>query len=160
MARSSWAATFAVAMVLALPACSDDTSDTPASPTPSPTQSMSATMEVETVTTATSSLGTILVDEDGMTLYLFTKDTQGSGASTCAGDCLTAWPAVEAPAQAGSGVDAAKLGSITRDDGSKQATYNGWPLYYYQDDTAPGLATGQGVGGVWWVLDPAGDAIR
>ena len=85
MARSSWAATFAVAMVLALPACSDDTSDTPASQTPSPTQSMSATMEVETVATATSSLGTILVDEDGMTLYLFTKDTQGSGASTCAG---------------------------------------------------------------------------
>jgi predicted lipoprotein with Yx(FWY)xxD motif len=99
-------------------------------------------------------LGDYLVDAKGMTLYLFTQDTPG--ASTCTGGCLKAWPALVAAGNvtAGPGV-AGKLDVITRaDDGSKQVTYNGYPLYYWKKDQAPGDTTGQGIGGVWFVVPP------
>lgn len=112
-----------------------------------------------TVATASSKLGTILVDGKGMTLYLFTKDTQGSGRSTCSGACLAAWPPVTGTPTAGAGVDKALLGTLTRSDSTTQATYNGWPLYYWAGDSAAGDTNGQGVQQVWWVLDPAGNAI-
>ena len=60
----------------------------------------------------------------------------------------------------GDGIDASKLGITTRKDGSVQVTYNGWPLYYYDKDKAPGDATGQGVGGVWYVVSAAGEQIN
>jgi predicted lipoprotein with Yx(FWY)xxD motif len=109
--------------------------------------------------TAESTLGTILVDAEGMTVYLFTKDTGGS--SVCNGDCAVAWPPVPATGDdtAGTGVDAAKLGSITRDDGTQQLTYAGKPLYYYAADNAPGDTKGQDVNDVWYVMDPAGNMI-
>ncbi|WP_341359392.1 hypothetical protein V5H98_16930 [Georgenia sp. M64] len=112
-----------------------------------------------TVMTAESDLGTILVDGEGMTLYMFTNDTQDSGESVCEGDCLVAWPPLEGEPTAGEGVDDSLLGTIERSDGSTQASYNGWPLYYWAQDTAPGDVTGQGVGDVWYVLDPAGEPI-
>ena len=96
-----------------------------------------------------------------MSLYLFTNDTQDSGASTCADDCLAAWPALlsDGDPVAGEGVDAALLGTITRDDGTTQVTYNGWPLYYYAEDTAAGDTNGQGVGDVWFLVTPEGEAV-
>ena len=105
--------------------------------------------------------GPILVDSAGMSLYLFTKDTQNSGASTCTGDCLVKWPALvtDGDPVAGEGVDESLLGTITRDDGTTQVTYNGWPLYYYAEDTAPGDTTGQGVGDVWFLVTPEGEAV-
>lgn len=109
--------------------------------------------------TASTDLGTILVDAKGMTLYLFTKDTQNSGKSTCEGQCLAAWPPLLGEPKAGKGADKSLLGTITRTDGTTQATYNGWPLYYWAKDSAPGDTTGQGVNGVWWVLNAAGDAV-
>ena len=99
-------------------------------------------------------LGAFLVDSKGMSLYIFTKDTPG--VSNCSGKCLAAWPALVASGDlvAGSGV-AGKLDVITRaDDGTKQVTYNGYPLYYWKNDKAPGDTTGQGVGGVWFVVPP------
>ncbi len=111
----------------------------------------------ETITTTTTDLGTFLVDADGKTLYLFTKDSPGK--STCEGQCLAAWPPVEGPAQAGNGVDGSLLGTTQRSDGSTQATYKDAPLYYYGADKKPGDTTGQGVGGVWWVVSPQGEAI-
>jgi predicted lipoprotein with Yx(FWY)xxD motif len=108
------------------------------------------------------SLGSILVDSKGMTLYLYTKDTQNSGASTCYGQCATFWPALTtsgAPA-AGSGLDDSKFGTITRTDGTTQVTYNGWPLYYYAKDKQAGDVNGQKVGGVWFVVSPSGDAVQ
>ena len=101
--------------------------------------------------------GDVLVDGEGMTLYLFTKDSPGT--SVCTGDCASAWPPLtgENP-QVGPAVTA-DLDTIEREDGSTQVTANGWPLYYYQPDSAPGDATGQGVGDVWYVLSPAGEAI-
>ncbi|WP_461104850.1 COG4315 family predicted lipoprotein [Tessaracoccus terricola] len=111
------------------------------------------------LTMAESDLGEILVDGDGMTLYLFTNDTRGSGASTCEGQCLVNWPPLVGVPTAGEGVDDSKLGSFTKPDGTVQATYNGWPLYYWVQDTEPGQTTGQGVQGVWFVLDRDGEAV-
>jgi predicted lipoprotein with Yx(FWY)xxD motif len=106
--------------------------------------------------------GSILVDGEGMSLYLFTNDTQNSGTSTCTGECLVEWPALttEGDPVAGEGVDATLLGTITRDDGSTQVTYNGWPLYYFHEDAAAGDTNGQGLGGVWFLVSPEGEAIE
>jgi len=102
-------------------------------------------------------LGAILTDANGMTVYLFTPDTT-SDASACYDKCAENWPVVEAtdnmtlPA----GVPGT-LGSFDRTDGVKQATYNGIPLYLWAKDTKPGDATGQGVGGVWFVVPPGAE---
>jgi predicted lipoprotein with Yx(FWY)xxD motif len=110
---------------------------------------------------ATSPLGPILVDAKGFTLYAFTKDTQGS-ASTCSGGCSGTWPALLAKTApvAGSGVDATKLSVIARADGTPQAAYNGWPLYYFAKDAKAGDTTGDKVGGVWFVVDATGTMVR
>jgi predicted lipoprotein with Yx(FWY)xxD motif len=108
-----------------------------------------------------SKLGSMVTDSAGMTLYRFDKDTNKPPASNCKGSCATTWP----PLLAGSaglsgisvqGVDKALLGTITRDDGSLQVTLNGWALYYFASDSAPGDAKGQGVGGVWFAATPEG----
>lgn len=109
------------------------------------------------VATAESEFGTILVDGEGMVLYLFTQDTPN--VSTCFDGCLAAWPILEGEPTAGEGVDDSLLGSIERDDGTVQATYNEWPLYYFAQDVAPGDTTGQAVNDVWWVIDTEGAAI-
>jgi predicted lipoprotein with Yx(FWY)xxD motif len=111
---------------------------------------------VTTVKTATSSLGSIVVDGDGQTLYLFTPDT--GPTSTCTGGCATAWPPLTGPATAGDGVTGA-LGVTTRSDGTQQVTLDGHPLYRYASDNAPGDTNGEGSGGKWYVLDGSGTAI-
>lgn len=99
-------------------------------------------------------LGAYFTDRDGRTLYMFTKDTK-AGKSVCNGDCAAAWPAFtsEEPLSLPQGVDG-ELTTITRDDGSTQVAYNGMPLYYWAKDTVAGDVTGQGVGGVWFVVAP------
>lgn len=158
----------ALALVL-LSACSSGAPAAPASsagapassaPATSMPASAPATADATTLTLAMtdSSLGSILVDGKGMTLYLFTKDAPNT--SNCAGPCLAAWPALLGKPTAGKGVDAAKLGSFKRSDGSTQASYNGWPLYYWQGDSKPGDVTGQNVNEVWFVLDKTGKAVK
>jgi predicted lipoprotein with Yx(FWY)xxD motif len=109
-----------------------------------------------------SSLGTILVDSKGNTLYVFLQDT--GDTSTCTGDCAASWPALiakgEVKAGGGGGVDESLLGTSARDDGTMQVTYNGHPLYFFSGDQAPGDTNGQGIGDVWFVVSPAGDAIK
>jgi predicted lipoprotein with Yx(FWY)xxD motif len=88
----------------------------------------------------------LIAGSNGMTVYTFTSDTAGSGKSACSGGCLTKWPALTVAAgattTAGSGVTG-QLGTITRvDDGSLQVTYNGLPLYFFQNDKAPGDTNG------------------
>ncbi len=109
--------------------------------------------------TKTDKLGSFLVDGKGMTLYLFTKDSPNT--SVCYDKCATAWPPLltSGTPVAGNGVDASKFGTTTRKDGTTQVTYNGWPLYYYFKDKAPGDVTGQNVGTVWFVVSPTGDKI-
>jgi predicted lipoprotein with Yx(FWY)xxD motif len=107
-------------------------------------------------------LGQILVDESGMTVYLFLSDTPTT--STCYSTCATVWPPVVttgAP-QAGAGAQASLLGTITRTDGKVEVTYAGHPLYYFVQDKAAGDVKGQGINGfgaLWWVLSPSGTAI-
>jgi predicted lipoprotein with Yx(FWY)xxD motif len=113
-------------------------------------------------TSESATMGTYLVDDQGMSVYLFMNDTQNSGKSVCAGNCATNWPPVlvnSAPT-AGTGVDASLLGTITRDDGSLQATYNGWPLYYFAKDSAPGDTMGQGAVNSWYLVSAAGDPVK
>jgi len=101
------------------------------------------TVEAKPVGTA----GTVLVaGSNGMTVYIFTKDTKDSGKSVCTGGCLVTWPALTVAAgetpTGGAGVTGT-LGTITReDDGTLQVTYNGLPLYFFQNDKAPGDANG------------------
>ena len=107
-----------------------------------------------------TTVGKVLVDQVGMTLYMFTKDTQGQ-TSTCVDKCLAAWPAFSATnPTAGTGLDASKLTTIARPDGTPQVAYAGWPLYYYAEDSKPGDITGQGSNNVWWVLDASGTPIE
>ena len=143
----------------AAPATSAPATSAPASSAPA-SASMPATADATTLALAMadSSLGSILVDGKGMTLYLFTKDT--TNTSNCTGQCLVAWPPLIGKPTAGKGVDDSKLGSFSRTDGSTQATYNGWPLYYWQKDTKPGDVTGQDVNNVWFVLDRDGNAVK
>ncbi len=103
-------------------------------------------------------LGAIVTDSAGLTLYRFDKDTAQPSASNCNGACATLWPPVPAGGQAASvkGIDSKLVGTVTRADGSKQLTLNGWPLYRYTPDTKPGDTKGQGVGGTWFVITPAG----
>ena len=127
---------------------------------PGPSTAGTAGTSATSLATATSSLGTIVVDGTGMTVYQYDKDTQGAGTSTCSGQCATNWPAVHGGAAmpAVDGVTGT-VGTITGTDGQPQLTLNGWPLYYYAGDTAAGDTKGQGVGGIWWVLTPAGERV-
>ncbi|MGH3665601.1 MAG: COG4315 family predicted lipoprotein [Egibacteraceae bacterium] len=112
-----------------------------------------------TVATADSEYGVILVDAEGLTLYVFDTDTEGE--STCYDDCQANWPplAADAEPEAGEGADAALLGTTERTDGSMQVTYDGRPLYYFAGDRTAGDTNGQAVGDVWWVVAPDGAAI-
>lgn len=100
-------------------------------------------------------VGTYLVDDKGMTLYLFKKDTPNKSVCGAANGCLGRWPVFFADAvDPAAGIDAAAVGVITRDDGLKQTTYKGQPLYYFFNDKDTGDVYGQGMGGVWFVVAP------
>ncbi|MFI9329754.1 hypothetical protein ACIGZJ_19695 [Kitasatospora sp. NPDC052868] len=102
-------------------------------------------------------LGAIVTDGNGFTLYRFDKDTATPPMSNCNGTCATNWPPVPADGSATvKGIDGKLVGSVTRADGSKQLTLNGWPAYRYAPDKKPGDTLGQGVGGTWFVLTPTG----
>ncbi|MEX0869640.1 MAG: hypothetical protein WD011_08200 [Nitriliruptoraceae bacterium] len=107
-----------------------------------------------------TSLGSIIVDADGHTLYIFEPDEQGP--STCTGGCAASWPphTIDGEPVLGAEVDATLVGTAERDDGTQQLTYDGWPLYRWVSDSAPGDVTGQGVQDVWWVIAPDGTVIR
>lgn len=113
-----------------------------------------------TVTLADSDYGKVLVGKDGKTLYMYDPDKQGK--STCYGSCAHAWPPliVKSKPTAGGGVHKDLLGTVKRKDGSTQVTYNGWPLYYWENDHSAGDMTGQGVDDIWWVLGADGKPVR
>lgn len=110
------------------------------------------------VAVASADAGEILVDGEGRSLYRFLNDTE-QGASTCVDACLDNWPILEGEAQAGEGADGAALGTLTRNDGATQVTYDGWPLYYFAGDSAAGDTNGQGVGDVWYLVAPDGSTV-
>lgn len=97
---------------------------------------------------SSGSLGSIMTDTKGMTLYIYSKDT--SGVSNCSGACLKAWPAYTAPSNAGT--LPANVSVIKRSDGTSQYAWKGMPLYYYVGDKKAGDVNGNGIGGVWSVV--------
>jgi predicted lipoprotein with Yx(FWY)xxD motif len=106
-------------------------------------------------------VGTVLVNADGQTLYLFEADN--GSKSSCSGECASLWPPVTTTGNATGtmGATASMLGTTTRDDGSTQVTYNGHPIYTYSGDTTSGQANGEGLntyGGLWYAVTTAGTA--
>jgi len=112
-----------------------------------------ATAKAPALRVVRTSAGTVLASSRGLTLYYYTEDKPGSGESVCTGSCATAWPPLTAPVRAPAGVRLpGPLGMITRPGGVRQVTINGYPIYLYAGDKAPGQATGNGIGGVWHVI--------
>jgi predicted lipoprotein with Yx(FWY)xxD motif len=146
-----------VALIAA--ACGTSSPSGNSSTASTPSSSPSASAASSTALKATTIGGVkVLANAKGFTLYSFAPDT--ATKSNCNGSCATYWPPVKGPATAGAGVTG-KLGTITRSDGSTQATYNGHPLYTYVSDTAPGQDKGNGLnlsGGVWHVVPASGGA--
>ena len=118
----------------------------------SPSAVASQVTDAVVAVSTSGDLGEFLVDAEGRTLYVFLNDSPGT--SVCEAECATNWPPATlgegAALAAGDGVSA-QLGTLERDDGTVQLTLEGWPLYRYAGDAAPGDATGEGVGGVWFV---------
>lgn len=99
------------------------------------------------------SLGKVITDAEGKTLYFFSKDANGQ--SSCYDSCSDIWPTYYSESlNVSSGLEASDFDSIERDDGTMQTTYKGWPLYYYYTDAAAGDSNGQGVNDVWFVAKP------
>ena len=151
-------------LALTISACgsSGSSSSTGATSTPaasassSTSASSSAATGGSTVSETTVGGQQVLTNAKGDVLYWFVPDTKTE--SKCEGSCLTFWPAVAGPVTAGSGVTGT-LGTITRSDGSKQATYDGHPLYTFAGDKSPGQNKGNGVnasGGLWWEMTVSG----
>jgi predicted lipoprotein with Yx(FWY)xxD motif len=161
--RKIWGAAGLAALALTVSACASSASsssstaaNTPAAGGNSSSAAASASAGGSTVTEKTIGSEQVLVDSQGMTLYWFAIDT--SSKSNCSGQCATYWPPVKGPLTAGSGVTGT-LGTITRSDGTTQATYDGHPLYTYIGDKSPGQNTGNGKnlsGGLWWEMTVSG----
>ncbi|MFI8851044.1 hypothetical protein ACIGW3_12790 [Streptomyces sp. NPDC053499] len=161
MRTTARTAVFTVTALLgatALGGCSDGDGGGGSSPSPSPSKNAG------TVQLRSTDLGKILVDGSGRTIYLFEADK--SSKSTCDGGCAEAWPPVlvkgKAKPKAGSGVKSGLLGTSKRDDGDRQVTYKGHPLYLYAGDDKPGDTNGQALdqfGAEWFVLAPSGKKI-
>jgi predicted lipoprotein with Yx(FWY)xxD motif len=159
--RTIWGAAGLAALALTVSACASSSSssataaNTPAAAASSPASSPSAASGGTALAVKTIGGQQLLINPAGLTLYWFVPDT--STTSKCTGSCATFWPPVKGPATAGSGVTGT-LGTITRSDGTTQATYDGHPLYTYAADT-PGTAKGNGLnlsGGVWHEMTASG----
>ncbi|MFJ7911623.1 hypothetical protein [Kitasatospora sp. NPDC096204] len=123
-----------------------------------PSSSPSAPAAGVTMQTAQDpKLGTIVTDSAGFTLYRFDQDRNSPSESYCNGSCATIWPPEHADGNVTvKGVDSKLVGTVTRDDGTRQITLDGWPAYRYSPDTKPGDTKGQGIGGTWFALTPSG----
>jgi predicted lipoprotein with Yx(FWY)xxD motif len=151
-------ATALVLAALALAACGGSGSNASGSPAPP----KNANGRSATVGVANETVGKILVDSQGRTLYLFERDS--GTKSTCTGACAVEWPPLRAIGKptVGGGTNASVIATSARTDGKPQVTYNGHPLYLFSADQKAGDTNGQGVnafGGLWYVLSPSGDEI-
>lgn len=157
-----------IIFALFLAACSPAVITTPAAPAPTATTAglpnTAATSAPQASLLKLKSqpiLGNILASSSGMTLYIFMKDTPGT--SNCYDKCATNWPPLTVSAGAslngGNGISA-KLGTTQRKDGTMQLTVNNMPVYFFGKDKSAGDANGQGVGGIWWVLDGSGNIVK
>jgi predicted lipoprotein with Yx(FWY)xxD motif len=159
MTRKYFAGAGAIGLVaLAVAGCGSSgggSNSTPAAPAASSSSGPS-------VSASSTSLGKIVVDGKGRTLYLFAKDT--GKQSTCSGACASNWPPYTAASKpaAGGGVSASAISLVKRSDGAKQVTLDGHPLYYFSGDQSAGQMNGQGVnafGAKWWAVAPSGTQV-
>ena len=132
-----------LAGLMVFSACNDDEE------TPAPVQDEEPSVELGN----DSQLGKYLTDEEGLTLYFFTPDVDGNSA--CEGGCVGNWPLFYlSNIKVGQGLDAGDFGTIIRNDGEKQTTFKGWPLYYFSGDDQAGEINGDQAGGEWFVAKP------
>jgi predicted lipoprotein with Yx(FWY)xxD motif len=133
-----------------------------ASTTGTPESSVPVTGQVVVKAISNFDYGPVLATGDGLPLYIFNKDTQNGTTSACTDEtCTTTWTPLttEGTASAGPGAIQSMLGTITRDDGSIQVTYNGWPLYTYSGDASSDTTNGQGAEPGWTLIAPSGKAV-
>ena len=146
--------------VLALGACgSSSKSSSPSTSSEPSTTTVSDA--AATVKVATTSLGKVLVDDKGLTLYRFDNDTTPGKSACAAGVCEQTWPPeiVTGTPSAGAGIDASKLTTFTRDDGKPQLQIDGHPLYHFVQDAKAGDTKGQGILGKWYAAGPGGAKV-
>lgn len=108
-----------------------------------------------------SKYGTVLVNASGMTLYRYTLDKKG--VSACGAGCVGFWPPYlkgKAKLTAGTGANAALLGTIKRSNGVLQVSYAGFPLYVYAGDKKPGAVAGEGFEKKWYLVSAAGAMVK
>jgi predicted lipoprotein with Yx(FWY)xxD motif len=168
LTRRTTFAALSLGAALALTSCgggstSHDATNTGGStPQNPPTGTSTSTPNALALRVRQTSLGPVLADRDGMTVYLLTSDKPNT--SLCNAQCLTYWPAVAAPKSAGNlpGITA-RLSTTKSTAGTPMATAGGWPLYTFVNDRAPGDVTGEGMasfGGVWYAVSPSGQPVR
>jgi predicted lipoprotein with Yx(FWY)xxD motif len=123
-----------------------------------PTSQQTDPNQVKLTATTVGQLGQVVTDAAGMTLYRFDGDTANPPASNCDGKCAQTWPPELATSSTATldGVDQSVVGVILRKDDTKQITINGWAVYRYSKDTAPGDAKGQGLMQKWYAVTPQG----
>jgi predicted lipoprotein with Yx(FWY)xxD motif len=140
-------------LVLGLAACGGGGAEAPHNSAASADSAVS-------VKVSQSSLGPILTDRKGRTLYAFARDK--NGGSSCSADCVATWPALtsRSAVTAASGANSTLLGQTRRAEGTTQATYGAWPLYYYAGDMNAGDVDGQGVDGVWFAVGATGKLVK
>jgi predicted lipoprotein with Yx(FWY)xxD motif len=156
--RNRWWAPAGLASLALIAAACGSSAPSSSSSASSSSSGGSTSSSSSALKTAKIGGATVLTNAKGFTLYSFAPDT--ATKSNCNGSCTHFWPPVKGPATAGPGVTG-KLTVITRSDGSKQAAYNGHPLYTYVGDTAPGQDKGNGLnlsGGLWHVIPVSGSA--
>ena len=154
--RKIWGAAALAALALTVSACASSSSSTATTSSTPAAAGSGAAAGGTTLDVHTMSGQQVVTNSKGFTLYWFVPDT--STTLKCTGSCATFWPPVKGPATAGSGVTGT-LGTITRSDGTTQATYDGHPLYTFVGDTAPGQAKGNGKnlsGGLWYEMTVSG----
>jgi predicted lipoprotein with Yx(FWY)xxD motif len=157
--RVSAAGAFTAAALLAVTACDSTAGYTaPAiQPQQVPPGAVTPTAGGGLSTTENSTLGTIVTDSAGLTLYRYDKDKNIPPTSNCTNACATTWPPVSAVSDTQvKGVDQNLVGFLQRPDGTRQLTIGGWPMYRYSGDKATGDVNGQKKGGVWYVSAPDG----
>lgn len=161
MRKSMLTAVVPIAALLAA-ACGSSSGKT----TTTHTAAASASSKALTISTRTiKPYGAVLVNSAGRTLYVFAPDK--AKKVTCLSSCAAIWPPFKLPsgakASASGQVKASLLSSDPDPSGGRVVTYNGWPLYTYVTDTAPGVAHGEGIksaGGLWYVMSPSGTVIK
>lgn len=133
-----------------------------ASATGTPEASVPVTGQAVVKAASNVDYGPILTTGDGLPLYIFDRDKQNGSSSACTDQaCTTSWTPLttEGMAAAGPGAIQGLLGTITREDGKTQVTYNGWPLYLYSGDTSSDTTKGQGAEPGWTLISPAGNPV-